>query len=57
MNILRRAKGITILDDTYNANPQSMRAAVSVLADGRPEEDRRAGGYAGAGPLLARPPL
>ena len=34
MNILRRANGITILDDTYNANPQSMRAAVSVLADG-----------------------
>ena len=33
MNILRRADGITILDDTYNANPQSMRAAVSVLAD------------------------
>lgn len=33
MNILKRASGITILDDTYNANPQSMRAAVSVLAD------------------------
>ena len=33
MNILRRGDGITILDDTYNANPQSMRAAVSVLAD------------------------
>ncbi len=33
MNILRRGEGITILDDTYNANPQSMRAAVSVLAD------------------------
>ena len=33
MNILRRQDGITILDDTYNANPQSMRAAVSVLAD------------------------
>lgn len=33
MNILRRADQITILDDTYNANPQSMRAAVSVLAD------------------------
>ena len=32
MNILRRGEGITILDDTYNANPQSMRAAVSVLA-------------------------
>lgn len=34
MNVLRRADGITILDDTYNANPQSMRAAISVLADG-----------------------
>ena len=33
MNIVRRAEGITILDDTYNANPQSMRAAISVLAD------------------------
>ena len=33
MNILRRDGQITILDDTYNANPQSMRAAVSVLAD------------------------
>ena len=34
MNVLHRAGGITILDDTYNANPQSMRAAISVLADG-----------------------
>ena len=34
MNILRRADKITILDDTYNANPQSVRAAISVLADG-----------------------
>ena len=33
MNVLHRGGGITILDDTYNANPQSMRAAVSVLAD------------------------
>ena len=33
MNILRRGNGIIILDDTYNANPQSMRAAISVLAD------------------------
>jgi len=32
MNILRRAEGITILNDAYNANPQSMRAAVEVLA-------------------------
>lgn len=34
MNVIRRAEQITILDDTYNANPQSMRAAISVLADG-----------------------
>ena len=33
MNILHRGDQITILDDTYNANPQAMRAAVSVLAD------------------------
>lgn len=33
MNIIHRGDGITILDDTYNANPQSMRAAISVLAD------------------------
>lgn len=33
MNVLRRDSGITILDDTYNANPQSMRAAIRVLAD------------------------
>ena len=34
MNVLHRGHGITILDDTYNANPQSMRAAINVLADG-----------------------
>jgi len=33
MNILHRGEDITVLDDTYNANPQSMRAAISVLAD------------------------
>ncbi len=31
MNILSRGSGITILDDAYNANPQSMRAAIEVL--------------------------
>lgn len=31
MNILPRKNGITILDDGYNANPQSMRAAIEVL--------------------------
>lgn len=38
MNILNRAEGITILDDAYNANPQSMRAAIEVL-------DGYTGGY------------
>ena len=33
MNILNRGDGITILNDTYNANPQSMRAAVQVLSN------------------------
>ncbi len=31
MNILFRRDDITILDDSYNANPQSMRAAIEVL--------------------------
>ena len=35
MNILHRARDITILDDGYNANPQSMRAALEVLAGAR----------------------
>jgi UDP-N-acetylmuramoyl-tripeptide--D-alanyl-D-alanine ligase len=30
---VRRAHGITVLDDAYNANPGSMRAALSTLAD------------------------
>ncbi len=33
MNIVPRADHITILDDSYNANPQSMRAAVEVLSN------------------------
>ena len=35
MNLLQRGEDITILDDTYNANPQSMRAAIQVLSDSR----------------------
>lgn len=35
MNILRRQDNIMILDDTYNANPQSMRAAIEILATGK----------------------
>lgn len=30
---VRRARGITILDDAYNANPGSMRAALCTLAE------------------------
>ena len=37
MNILHRQEDITILNDTYNANPQSMRAAVEVLANTKGE--------------------
>lgn len=35
MNVLRRGQNITILNDTYNANPQSMRAAIGVLGDSK----------------------
>ena len=37
MNILHRGEGITILNDTYNANPQSMRATVQVLSGAKGE--------------------
>ena len=37
MNVHKRADGVAILDDCYNANPQSMRAAISVLASSRSE--------------------
>ncbi|NCB62778.1 MAG: UDP-N-acetylmuramoyl-tripeptide--D-alanyl-D-alanine ligase [Clostridia bacterium] len=32
MNIIKRSGGVTILNDAYNANPQSMRAAAEVLS-------------------------
>jgi len=32
MNVHKRTEEIAILDDCYNANPQSMRAAISVLS-------------------------
>ncbi len=38
MNVIRCAGDIVILNDAYNANPQSMRAAAAVLSDAR---DRR----------------
>ncbi len=33
MNILQTRKGITIVNDTYNANPASMEAALTTLAE------------------------
>jgi UDP-N-acetylmuramoyl-tripeptide--D-alanyl-D-alanine ligase len=38
MNVLRLAGDVVVLNDAYNANPQSMRAAAAVLADAK---DRR----------------
>ena len=35
MNVHKRNQGIAILDDCYNATPQSMRAAISVLSGSR----------------------
>lgn len=37
MNVLQRGQNITVLNDTYNANPQSMRAAIGVLSDSKSE--------------------
>ncbi|MBQ3556508.1 MAG: UDP-N-acetylmuramoyl-tripeptide--D-alanyl-D-alanine ligase [Oscillospiraceae bacterium] len=37
MDVIRRGQDITILNDTYNANPQSMRAAIGILADSKSE--------------------
>lgn len=35
MDVIRRGQNIVILNDTYNASPQSMRAAIGVLGDSK----------------------
>ena len=54
MEVERRPDGVTVVNDAYNANPESMRAALSALA-GLPAERRIAvlGGMAELGPGAA----
>ncbi|MDK3255999.1 UDP-N-acetylmuramoyl-tripeptide--D-alanyl-D-alanine ligase [Blastococcus capsensis] len=54
MEVDRRADGVTVVNDAYNANPESMRAALAALA-GLPAERRIAvlGGMAELGPEAA----
>ncbi len=51
MEVARRPDGVTVVNDAYNANPESMRAALAALA-GLPGERRIAvlGGMAELGP-------
>ncbi|MGY2085029.1 UDP-N-acetylmuramoyl-tripeptide--D-alanyl-D-alanine ligase [Blastococcus sp. SYSU DS0539] len=51
MEVDRRADGVTVVNDAYNANPESMRAALAALA-GLPAQRRIAvlGGMAELGP-------
>ncbi len=51
MEVTRRADGLTVVNDAYNANPESMRAALAALA-GMPATRRVAvlGGMAELGP-------
>jgi UDP-N-acetylmuramoyl-tripeptide--D-alanyl-D-alanine ligase len=54
MEVERRADGVTVVNDAYNANPESMRAALAALA-GLPGQRRIAvlGGMAELGPDAA----
>ncbi|MCL5994602.1 MAG: alanine racemase, partial [Chloroflexi bacterium] len=48
MNVLRGVNGITLIDDTFSANPASMRAAIEAVTGGRPLV---AGGWLRANPV------
>ena len=53
----RRAATFTLIDESYNANPASMRAALALLAQARTRQgraaDRRSGRHAGTGRAAA----
>ncbi|MCU1617582.1 MAG: murF, partial [Frankiales bacterium] len=55
MEVSRRADGVTVVNDAYNANPESMRAALAALA-GLPGSRRIAvlGGMGELGPAAAQ---
>ena len=59
MELHQRADGVTVVNDAYNANPDSMRAALETLAElGRPRAPADLGGarrHARAGRLRRQP--
>ena len=63
MEVLERADGVTVVNDAYNANPESMRAALEALVAmargasdlGRARRDARAGRDVGRGARGGRP--
>lgn len=53
MERTERADGVTIINDAYNANPESMRAALRTLAElGRTDGSRERRTWAVLGPML-----
>ncbi|MDQ2797205.1 MAG: UDP-N-acetylmuramoyl-tripeptide--D-alanyl-D-alanine ligase [Actinomycetota bacterium] len=52
MEITERADGVLVINDAYNANPESMRAALTTLASvGRSRRDAGGRSYAVLGPM------
>ena len=52
MELTERADGVVVINDAYNANPESMRAALEALASvGRPRRARGGRAFAVLGPM------